>query len=296
MKKKTVRIGLGVVVVLVIAIAAVFLIWDKKEDKQDKGTESSDLVNVWVIGDSLAAAQAKEVESIGWGAKLQQFLKGKLVVRNAASRGASASRYIETGVLGMVLSGLKAGDYVIIQFGHNDSLLEDRWTDPNGASAVEGSFKYLLKNEYIKPIIEKGAHPILATSVMACGFWPAMPYTEHAQAMRELTEECKKEGLDITLVDTYGITAGLYNEIGIKEAEKFHTADGIHYNDFGATYGAGIIAEELKKAGLKHFQDIYTFEEVLDASEELQKIVEKLEIDLTGEAVEEKTPLHQEIY
>lgn len=296
MRKKKLWIGLGILAVLVIA-AVVFVVlngnkalWGKDSKKKNSETEvtkdeeKSGPVNIWIMGDSLAAANGKNPDSEGWGAMLKQYFKEDVKVRNSAAGGASASSYIQNGMCKMVLDSLEKGDYVIIQFGHNDVWYEDRLTDPYGSSKEEGSFKYLLKNEYIKPIIEKGAHPILATSVVSCvydenGELCQMLYVDHAQAMRDLAKECKKDGLEVTLVDTYAITDKLYRKLGEEEAWKFHS-DQVHYNNYGAAYVAGLIVEELKKAGIECCQNVYTFEEVVEASEKLQKEMNKLGVTL----------------
>lgn len=262
----------------------------ESETVQEVGAdEEKEPTNIWIIGDSLAAEHHDDPAAEGWGAMLQKFIKedDDVVVRNGAVGGASASRYIQIGMCDMIMDSLIEGDYVIIQFGHNEVWQEDRQTDPYGSSSEEGSFKNILKNDYIKPIIEKGAHPILATSVMSCSYdgngqLCPMFYEAHAQAMRELAEECEKEGMDVTLVDTYAITEELYRQLDETEAMKFHV-DLVHYNDYGAAYAAGIIAEEMKKAGIECFQNIYTLEEVVKGSEELQKTLKKLGVTDVGD-------------
>lgn len=296
MRKKKLWIGLGILAVLAIT-ATVFVLlngkalWGKDSKKETNDTQSEESegteneeasgpVTIWIMGDSLAAENRRNPDSEGWGAMLEQYFKEDVTVRNSAAGGASASSYIQNGTCKMVLDSLEKGDYVIIQFGHNDVWYEDRLTDPYGSSEEEGSFKYLLKNEYIKPIIEKGAHPILATSVVSCAYdgngeLYEMLYADHAQAMRDLVKECAKEGIDIPLVDTYAITDRLYRELGEDEAQKFHS-DQVHYNNYGAAYVAGLIVEELKKAGLEFCQNVYTFEEVVEASEKLQEEMSEL--------------------
>lgn len=250
----------------------------KTQEETADEAENNEPISIWIMGDSLAAENRKNRDAEGWGAMLQQYLKSDVIVRNAATGGASSSSYVTGGNYRMVMDGLQKGDYVIIQFGHNDTWYEDRLTDPYGTSSDKGSFKYILLNDYIKPIIKKGAHPILATSVMTCAYDEngnlyEMIYSSHAQAMRELVDECEEEEIEVTLIDTYAITEAVYRKIGEAEAWKFHT-DQVHYNNYGASYVAGLIAHEMKKAGIECCQDIYPIEEVVGIPENLKNDME----------------------
>lgn len=288
-------IGLGTVMILVLAGVVVFWLM-KQKDVSDAGKDSAleaqdagdEPPSIWIMGDSLAAESHGRSylagTGWGWGSMLEEYLLDDVTVRNAAVGGASSSSYLETSSYEMAMKDLHKGDYVIVQFGHNDAWYEDRLTDPVQSSSVEGSFKNILKNDYIKPILKKGCHVILATSVVANAFDEngelyLMNYYYHAQAMKELARECEEEGLDVTLIDTYDLTAELYYRIGEEQAGKLH-ADTVHYNAYGAAYAAGLIARKMKKAGLACCQNIRTFDEVVENSEGLRKLEAKEGIDI----------------
>lgn len=288
MKKKTLYIVITVSVLLLAAICAVSIAWhnrrtsdktsnaDETGDADDAGRqeESEDAVggktSIWIMGDSLAAF-SRSNSTEGWGEGLDEYLKSdNVVVRNTAMGGASSSSFVQSSSYKMAMEDLKKGDYVIVQFGINDAWYEDRYTDPFGDSKVPGSFKNVLKNDYVRPILEKGGHVILSTSVMeaAAMFYceeeqQQVFYTPHVQAVRELVEECKEEGMDVLLLDTYAMTQQLYDEIGMAEAYGLHVEDGVHYNNYGAFYIAGLIAEELKGLDIPCCQDIRTIDEVM---------------------------------
>lgn len=238
-----------------------------KTHKQTEKQQNEPL-SIWIMGDSLAAENGKLSKGQGWGSMLQKFLKSDVTVRNAAVKGASSSSYVETSTYKMAMQDLADGDYVLIQFGHNDAWYEDRKTDPYGDSDTKGSFAYVLKNDYIKPILKKGGHVILITSVVSPMFesegklYP-MIYADHAQAMRNLSEECRKEGLDVALIDLYSRTEAYYEQIGEERSLQLHIDDRIHYNVSGANYAAGIIVEEMKKMGIPCCQDSRTLEEII---------------------------------
>ena len=70
----------------------------------------------------------------GWGERLQSFFDNKLVeVRNYAKNGRSTRTFISEGLWDNLLAHVKPGDYVFIQFGHNDESKEkvDRYTPPD---------------------------------------------------------------------------------------------------------------------------------------------------------------------
>lgn len=245
----------------------------KRTEKPQDGPPS-----IWIMGDSLAAENGRLSKGQGWGSMLQKFLKSDVTVRNAAVKGASSSSYAETATYKMAMQDLADGDYVLIQFGHNDAWIEDCRTDPYGDSDTKGSFAYVLKNKYIKPILKKGGHVILVTSVVCPMFesegklYP-MVYADHAQAMRNLSEECREEGLDVALIDLYSRTEAFYERIGEERALQLHIDDLIHYSVSGANYAAGIIVEEMKKMGIPCLKDSKTLEEIIQ-EEDLQGLEE----------------------
>lgn len=282
MKKKTVWLLAAFVFLLIVAVGVVLYncrALGKREntdkidnaDKAEKSNNAKDeKISIWILGDSLAAF-SRDSNSAGWGEGLEAYLKNDdAVVRNAAMGGASSGSFSESDSYQMAMDNLKKGDYVIVQFGINDAWYEDLYTDPIGDSNTPGSFKYILKEKYIRPIVERGGHVILSTSVMeaASMFYRGEEqnevfYSLHVQAVRELAEDCRAEGIDVVMLDAFALTQELYREIGMNEAYKFHVDDGVHYNNYGAYYIAGLIAEELKNLNIPCFQDIRTIEEVM---------------------------------
>lgn len=270
--RKFVIVGCGLILIIVTVVVVML--------REKENRENMESVNIWIMGDSIASGGDRHSDSVGWGNLMQQYFKGDVIVRNAAMSGASSKSYKEHSIYDMNMTSLKDGDYVIIQFGHNDALMEDRSTNPHQSSSVEGSFKNILLEDYIKPIIEKGAYPILATSVVACAYdvegrLIEMPYSAHAEAMRELVEECKEKELEVYLIDTYNITKELYQKIGETEANKLHNG-WTHHNAYGAAYTAGVIVWEMKAAGIECCQDIFTFDDIIELSEDLQRQIEQV--------------------
>ena len=96
-------------------------------------TSSTKITTIFVIGDSTAAEKSnfKDNPERGWGMVLQGFFDDKILVDNHAVNGRSSKSFINEGRWQKVLDRLKPGDYVFIQFGHNDEKPKpDRHTDP----------------------------------------------------------------------------------------------------------------------------------------------------------------------
>ena len=232
-------------------------------------TEDRD-ISVWIIGDSMAA---KSNSHSGWGEELQHYITSDVTIRNTAMGGASTSSYPNEIIYEMIFDNAKEGDYAIIMLGHNDAIHETRHTDPYGDSETEGSYKNLLKHKFIIPLLDIGVKPILTTCVTVPVFngneTSEMLYASHAEAVRELYDECIKEGLEVELIDTLKITADYYEEIGEDEALEYHVMDGYyHYNLKGAVYAAGVIAEGMKELGAVGFEEILEEEEALKLAED----------------------------
>lgn len=84
--------------------------------------EPTDTVTVFMIGDSTMANKplAKENQERGWGQMLPIYLQGKIKVDNHAVNGRSSKSFMDEGRWDKVMEKLRPGDFVIIQFGHND--------------------------------------------------------------------------------------------------------------------------------------------------------------------------------
>ena len=112
-------------------------------------------VNIWLIGDStMAPKSAKAYPELGWGEGLADYVTNKAKVHNHAVNGRSSLSFINEGRWQAVYDSLQKGDYVIIQFGHNDEKTDSaRHTEPFG------SFKQNIQ-KFIDEARKKGAIPM----------------------------------------------------------------------------------------------------------------------------------------
>ena len=119
-------------------------------------------ITVYLAGDStMAQKQPDKRPETGWGEALQKFFDERRVrVENHAQNGRSTRTFISENRWQAIIAKLKPGDYVLIQFGHNDESKEkvDRYTPP------EDYRKNLVR--FIEDVREKRATPVLLTPLM----------------------------------------------------------------------------------------------------------------------------------
>ena len=102
----------------------------------------------------------------GWGQMLPGFLTDDVRVDNHAMNGRSSLSFINEGRWDTVLSKLKSGDYVFIQFGHNDEKPAEKLHTVPG-STFDGNLR-----RFVRETREKGAHPVLFNSIVRRNFPP----------------------------------------------------------------------------------------------------------------------------
>lgn len=225
---------------------------------------------IFIVGDSTACIYGSDdnyaVPRAGWGMYLEDYIKDAEVIDLAKSGRSSKSLTVEEEY-NTLLKEMKEGDFLLIQFGHNDAKksneddLKNRYTDPKGDKDTEGSFKYSLYNNYIKTAREKGAKPILITPIARRSFDEDGNIKDthglYDDAVRELAYE-----VNVPCVDANKITAELYQTTGFDDTAAFHAIykdvtkgdkghDNTHLNHYGARLVAGGIAK-----GLYNIDDI----------------------------------------
>lgn len=194
----------------------------------------------------------------GIGQVLPKFLAYDVRVENHAKNGRSTKSFLEEGRFDVIKNEIKAGDFLFIQFGHNDEKKEDaaRYTDPNT------DFKANLLC-MINAAKEKGATPVIITAVARRNFAEDgsvdnKEHEPHANAAREL---CAQEG--VALVDLLKMSNEKLAEIGPEKSKDWYMhlpenvypyhmeglADDTHLKYEGAINYAKLIAQGLYNLG-----------------------------------------------
>jgi len=157
---------------------------------------------IFVIGDSTAANKdiSGGKQERGWAMALQCYFDDHILIDNHAVNGRSSKSFIDEGRWAKVLSLIKPGDYVIIQFGHNDEKTQpNRHTDPGS------TFDYNLAR-FVRETREHGGIPVLMNSVVRRNFHVKAPVIADDEQLRNTTFSDGAETVEgDTLIDTHGL-------------------------------------------------------------------------------------------
>ena len=215
---------------------------------------------IYGIGDSTMANKVKPEENPerGWGQMLPLFFNDNITIDNRAVNGRSTRSFIAEKRWDDILKTLKKGDYVFIQFGHNDQKEKDstRYTNPHTA----------YRHNLIRFVTEtraKGATPIIFSSIVRRNFNEKgvliSTHGEYTMEARLVAQEYKVPFIDMEyytelLEQSYGPEKSKQLHLHYKAGEipyyKEDKADDTHLGVKGATEVAKIAVEELKKTKL----------------------------------------------
>ena len=234
--------------------------------------EVLDPITIYLVGDSTVCSftDGYYYPRYGYGTQLGNYLDEKATVINLALSGRSSKSFITEANYETLKNGLKAGDYLIIGFGHNDEKSDDaaRFTDATKPYTDETSFGYYLYNYYIKLALDAGATPVLCTPVVRAktnndysGNEGHVTATgDYAQYIRDLGTELGVAVADLTAITKaeyeakgyegaklyHAVTAGTSSDEGVTVLPNWDSIDKTHLNIYGAKFVAYSLATELK--------------------------------------------------
>ena len=218
---------------------------------------------VFITGDSTVKNTDKEEDGMwGWGAVAGTiFDESKISIVNAAKAGRSCRTFLNEGRWEKVYNSLQPGDFVLIQFGHNDISPIDKpkyrgaiataddtchvYKMDKGGYEVVYSFGWYLK-KFIQDVREKGATPILV-SLTPRNEWPEGKMERRNDSYGKWYREVAK-ATGVELVDLHNLAADFYDKkCGSKEkANKYFKNDHTHTSLLGAKTNAKCVAKGLK--------------------------------------------------
>ncbi|RVU33260.1 rhamnogalacturonan acetylesterase [Rheinheimera riviphila] len=222
-----------------------------------KGT-STDLPSprLHLVGDSTMADKVNlAYPERGWGQLLPEFMLPELSIINHAANGRSTLRFLNEGRWQLLVTELKPGDYVLIQFGHNDQKQDD----PSRYAAADSTYPQLL-SRFIAEVRAKDAIPMLATPICRRSF-NAKGQLENnlasfADAMRKVAVKEKVALFDLNVqscadISRFGLAASqaFFIQVPAGLYQKFPEGktDNTHLNTQGASWIAQLFVRELKK-------------------------------------------------
>lgn len=194
----------------------------------------------------------------GIGQVFSLFIKEEYQVCNHAKNGRSTKSFMDEGRLRAIEEQIGAGDFLFIQFGHNDEKKEDptRYTEP---------FSSFMENleTYIKVAREHSAYPVLITPLERRCFRDDKhlgigAHSDYVAAMKQTAEKC-----NVPLVDLYSMSRMELKRAGEKQSREWYmyfsentyrnrpneSKDNTHLRHEGAVTFASLIAKGLKEIG-----------------------------------------------
>jgi lysophospholipase L1-like esterase len=214
---------------------------------------------LYLAGDSTVVDQYYEPWA-AWGQMLPRFFLPGIVIANHAESGETTKSFVSEHRLAKIMTTMKPGDYLFIQFAHND--MKPGAVSPGVAVVPIAEYKKLLI-DYIAQTRAKGATPVLVTAMNRRTFDDAGKITNsfgpYPDAMREVAAEQK-----VTLIDLNAMSKTLFEAMGPEgtlkafmhyPADSFpgQTApinDDTHFNSYGAYELARCIVHGIREANL----------------------------------------------
>jgi lysophospholipase L1-like esterase len=208
--------------------------------------ETVDVPTVYLIGDSTVTDQPRE-PGASWGQMLTRFLDDRVAVANHAESGETMKSFISGLRLAKVLSTMKTGDYLFVQFGHNDQKQQWPQTWAEAGTTYRAYLRVLIAEARLR-----GATPVLVTSMQRRQFDELgrvrNTLGDYPEAVRTVARE---EG--VAWIDLERMSVRLYEALGPGAAPRAFAAEGrdpTHHNNFGAYQLAKCIAQGIRDAGI----------------------------------------------
>jgi lysophospholipase L1-like esterase len=224
---------------------------------------------IFLAGNSTVVNQDDEPWA-AWGQMLPRFLKPGVAVANHAESGLTLGSFLSSKRLAKVLSVMKPGDYLFIEFGHNDQ--KDKGEN-------DGAWKSYTErlHLFVQEARKKGGIPVIVTSTSRRTFGAD---GKIENSLGDFPAAARKAAADekVALIDLNAMSAKLYEAMGVEESKKALVhypantypnqpeplADNTHFNPYGAYELAKCVVEGIKanKLGLVKFlkNDTPTFD------------------------------------
>lgn len=212
---------------------------------------------VYMAGDSTMAIKPEmSFPENGWGMPFARFFDESITVENRAMNGRSTRTFIEEGRWDSIEKALQPGDFVIIQFGHNDASesKKDRYTPPD-------QYKANL-SRFIRETRARGAHPLLMSPITRRYFNEdgtiKHTHARYAPLSREVAKAEKVDFIDMEVVtrehfQQQGDENSALRFLHIKPDTHPNYPNGVrddtHLNQLGAREVAQLALREMKKMG-----------------------------------------------
>jgi lysophospholipase L1-like esterase len=220
-------------------------------------------ITIFLAGDStMSIKETKAYPETGWGMPFVHFWDSSVTLINRAKNGRSTRTFISEGLWQSISNEMKPGDYVFIQFGHNDESKEktDRYTTPD-------QYQSNLE-KFVTETRQRQAIPILLTPVSRRRFDHAglalETHVEYSPLVKEVAQQ-----LNVPLIDLDKMSRELYQQLGVENSRLLFLQlkpgdhpnypdgkeDNTHFNELGARLISQLVLKEIRQLpiGLKDY-------------------------------------------
>lgn len=239
--------------------------WDDKltiEVNGDAPTVSSikiepanDVPTLWLCGNSTVVDQDYEPWA-SWGQLITRWFTDEMAVANYAESGETATSFIAAGRLKKIVSLMKEGDYILMEFGHNDQK------EKRPGSGAFYNYVYALK-QFVDEARAKGVTPIFVTPTQRRSFDKngkiQETHANYPEAMRWTAKD-----LNVPLIELHEMTRVFFETLGVDESKRALVhypaktypgqqaafEDNTHFNPYGAFEISKMIVEGMKLLNL----------------------------------------------
>lgn len=215
-------------------------------------------IKLYLIGDSTIAQKVKQTfPETGWGMPLSTYFDTTVVVDNRAQNGRSTRTFLAENRWQPIVDALQEGDYVLIQFGHNDEseAHPDRYTSP--ADYRKNLTKFVTETR------RKKAYPVLITPVTRRKFDKAGKVQETHVLYSAATTDVARQ-LQVPLIDLDKMSREVLQQFGAEHSRllflqlepgehpnyPFGRQDNTHFSELGARKMAQLVVREIQNQRL----------------------------------------------
>lgn len=211
-------------------------------------------VTVYLVGDStMSVKEKKAYPETGWGLPFAVFMDTTVTVDNRAKNGRSTKTFITEGLWQPVVESLKPGDFVLIQFGHNDEVPTKQSYTP------ETQFSANL-NRFVNEVRSKKATPVLLTPVARRKFDEAGSVVDTHAAYASLVRNVAAQN-NVTLIDLSRISMEMLQKLGPEKSVLLYNhldpgenpnypdgkQDDTHFSELGARKVAELVLAQIRQ-------------------------------------------------
>ena len=204
--------------------------------------ESVDVPTLYLMGDSTVCDQPREPFN-SWGQMITRFLKPEIAVSNQAESGESVAGALAKGRLDKIWATMKPGDYLFLQFGHNDMK-------STAADALERYTSDLRR--VVDETRKHGATMVLLTPVSRRTFDDAGKITNSFRGYPDAVKQVAREK-QVPLIDLQDMAAAFYETMGPEESHRAfaNMSENTHHGDYGSYQIAKCVLQGIRSLELK---------------------------------------------